>query len=43
MANSLCKRTLNEFNYDKDHIHLLLEFIPNIQIFKFINNLKIAS
>ncbi|WP_421114457.1 transposase (plasmid) [Borreliella americana] len=40
---SLWKVTFNEFNHDKDHIHLLLEFIPNIQPAKFINNLKIVS
>ncbi|WP_327786619.1 transposase [Borreliella turdi] len=34
--------TLNEFKHDKDHIHLLLEFTPNIQPSEFINNLKIA-
>ncbi|WP_083764321.1 IS200/IS605 family transposase (plasmid) [Borrelia recurrentis] len=40
---SLWKITLNEFNHDKDHIHLLLEFIPNIQPSTFINNLKTVS
>ncbi|WP_376984252.1 IS200/IS605 family transposase (plasmid) [Borrelia recurrentis] len=40
---SLWKITLNEFNHDKDHIHLLLEFTPNIQPSKFINNLKTVS
>ncbi|MBB6213584.1 IS200/IS605 family transposase (plasmid) [Borreliella californiensis] len=39
----LWKVTLNEFNHDKDHIHLLLEFTPNIQPSKFINNLKTVS
>ncbi|PRR11308.1 IS200/IS605 family transposase [Borreliella burgdorferi] len=37
------KITLNEFNHDKDHIHLLLEFTPKIQSSKFINNLKTVS
>ncbi|WP_411431084.1 transposase [Borreliella bissettiae] len=37
------KITLNEFNHDKDHIHLLLEFTANIQPSKFINNLKTVS
>ncbi|WP_210374665.1 IS200/IS605 family transposase, partial [Borreliella garinii] len=40
---SLWKVSLNEFNHDKDHIHLLLEFTPNIQPSKFINNLKTVS
>ncbi|PRR59242.1 IS200/IS605 family transposase [Borreliella burgdorferi] len=39
----LWKVTLNEFNHDKDHIHLLLKFTPNIQPSKFINNLKTVS
>ncbi|WP_414143491.1 IS200/IS605 family transposase [Borreliella burgdorferi] len=39
----LWKATLNEFNHDKDHIHLLLKFTPNIQPSKFINNLKTVS
>ncbi|WP_373584916.1 transposase [Borreliella afzelii] len=34
---------MNKFNYDKNHIHLLLEFTPNIQTSKLINNLKTAS
>ncbi|WP_418457381.1 transposase [Borreliella andersonii] len=41
MTYSLYKRTRDEFNYDKDHIHLLIEFIPKIQTSKFINNLKL--
>ncbi|WP_418905901.1 IS200/IS605 family transposase [Borreliella carolinensis] len=37
------KITLNEFKHGKDHIYLLLEFTPNIQPSKFINNLKTVS
>ncbi|ACN53286.1 IS200/IS605 family transposase (plasmid) [Borreliella spielmanii] len=40
---SLWKITPNKFNHDKDHIHLILEFTPNIQPSKFINNLKTVS
>ncbi|XPC97820.1 transposase (plasmid) [Borreliella japonica] len=36
----LYKRTLNQFNHDKDHIYLLLEFNFNIKLSKFINNLR---
>ncbi|WP_421115101.1 transposase (plasmid) [Borreliella andersonii] len=41
MTYSLYKRTRDEFNYDKDHIHLLIKFIPKIQTSKFTNNLKL--
>ncbi|WP_214646006.1 transposase [Borreliella spielmanii] len=34
---------MHKFNYDKDQVHLLLEFNPNIHPSKFINNLKPVS
>ncbi|PRR32134.1 IS200/IS605 family transposase [Borreliella burgdorferi] len=40
---ALWKVPLNEFNHDKDHIHLLLKLTPNTQPAKFINNLKKIS
>ncbi|WP_081462139.1 transposase [Borreliella bissettiae] len=35
--------TFNKFNNDKDHIHLLLEFAPDIHPSKFINTLKTVT
>ncbi|QYM88026.1 transposase (plasmid) [Borreliella burgdorferi] len=35
--------TFNEFNNDKDNIHLLLEFTPDIHPYKFINTLKTVT
>lgn len=34
---------LSEINADKDHIHILLEIPPHIQISKLVNNLKTVS
>ena len=35
--------TLEEWNYDKDHIHILFRAHPNTEISKFINAYKSAS
>ena len=35
--------TLQEWNHDKDHIHILFKAQPNSQISKFINAYKSAS
>ena len=35
--------TLQEWNYDKDHVHILFKAQPNTQISKFINAFKSAS
>lgn len=35
--------TLEEWNHDKDHIHLLFKGSPNTEISKFINAYKSAS
>lgn len=35
--------TLEEFNHDKDHVHILFRGQPNTQISKFINAYKSAS
>ena len=35
--------TLEEWNYDKDHIHILFQGHPNTEISKFINAYKSAS
>ena len=35
--------TLQEWNYDKDHVHILFKAHPNTQISKFINAYKSAS
>ena len=37
------KIELIEINHDKDHIHMLLEIPPQIQISKFINNYKTVT
>lgn len=34
---------LQEWNYDKDHVHILFKAHPNTQISKFINAYKSAS
>lgn len=34
---------LNEWNYDKDHVHILFRAHPNSEISKFINAYKSAS
>ena len=35
--------TLQEWNYDKDHVHILFKAQPNTEISKFINAYKSAS
>lgn len=35
--------TLQEWNYDKDHVHILFKAHPNSEISKFINAYKNAS
>lgn len=35
--------TLNDFNAEVDHCHLLIEFKPNVQLSKLIANLKTVS
>lgn len=37
------KVTLKEFAGEKDHVHLLIEAYPHIQLSKFVNNLKTVS
>ncbi len=32
-----------EFNGEVDHVHLLIEYNPKVQISKFVNNLKTVS
>ena len=32
-----------EFNGEADHVHLLIEYNPKVQISKFVNNLKTVS
>lgn len=46
ICRNLCEKWdvgLEEFGAESDHIHLLLEFHPNIMPSKFINNLKTVS
>ena len=35
--------TLQEWNHDKDHVHILFKALPNTEISKFINAYKSAS
>jgi len=35
--------TLQEWNHDKDHVHVLFKAHPNTEISKFINSYKSAS
>ena len=35
--------TMEEWNYDKDHVHILFKAHPNTEISKFINAYKSAS
>ena len=35
--------TLEEWNHDKDHVHLLFRGSPNTEISKFLNDYKSAS
>ncbi len=32
-----------EFNGEEDHVHLLIDYNPKVQISKFVNNLKTVS
>ena len=32
-----------EFNGEADHVHLLIDYTPKVQITKFVNNLKTVS
>jgi putative transposase len=32
-----------EFNGESDHVHLLIDYNPKVQISKFVNNLKTVS
>lgn len=46
ICQNLCLQwevVLSEFNAESDHIHLLLEMNPTIQISKFVNNLKTVT
>ena len=46
LCSDLCEMwgvDLNEFGGESDHIHLLLDFHPNIEPAKFINNLKTVT
>ena len=38
-----CNITLQEWNHDKDHVHILFKAHPNSEISKFINAYKSAS
>ncbi len=43
---SLCEKwgvTVIEFNGEDDHIHLLFSYYPQMQLSKFINNLKTVT
>ncbi|HBL11770.1 MAG TPA: IS200/IS605 family transposase [Cyanobacteria bacterium UBA11162] len=35
--------TLVEFNGEEDHVHLLIDYNPKVQISKLVNNLKTVS
>lgn len=35
--------SLVEFNGEEDHVHLLIDYNPKVQISKFVNNLKTVS
>ena len=44
--NSTCLKwesRVVEFNGEADHVHLLIEYNPKVQISKFVNNLKTVS
>ena len=46
IMEELCEKwecQLHEFNGEKDHVHMLLDLNPKIQISAFINNLKTVS
>ena len=32
-----------EFNGEEDHVHLLVDYNPKVQLSKFVNNLKTVS
>jgi putative transposase len=35
--------TLTDFNGEADHVHLVIDFPPDVEISKFVNNLKTVS
>jgi putative transposase len=35
--------TLNEFNGEADHVHMLLSMPPNLDLSRFVNNLKTTT
>lgn len=44
--NDLCQKwgcEIIEFNGEEDHVHLLFSFYPQMQLSKFVNNLKTVS
>lgn len=46
IAKKLCDKwdiSLDEFNGEQDHVHLLLSMHPNIMPSKFVNNLKTVT
>ncbi len=46
ICNNLCEKWevgLDEFGGEDDHVHLILDFHPNIMPSKFINNLKTVT
>lgn len=46
LTKKLCEKwdvELLEINHDEDHIHLMLEIPPQVQISKFVNNYKTVT
>lgn len=46
ISNNICNKwscTLSEFRGEEDHIHLLIEAHPAMEMSKFINNLKTVT
>ena len=44
--NATCQKwncTVTEFNGEADHVHLLIEFPPDVALSKLVNNLKTVS
>lgn len=44
--NDLCQKwgcEVMEFNGEEDHVHLLFRYYPQVQLSKFVNNLKTVS
>jgi hypothetical protein len=37
------RRTLVEFNGESDHIHILMSLPPNLDLSRFVNNLKTTA